>query len=483
MEKLKRHKTLVFTVLFFGILYSLISLVNHYNFRTYALDLGAYTNALYDYSHFQWNDSTAFKFVEENLLADHFDLYLILFSPLSLIFGTYTLQVIQILFLLFGGVGVYAYFKTEKKTSPFAIYASLYFYIFFGVFAAVSYDYHSNVIAAALIPWFFLFVKKGKLLFATILIVLILISKENISLWFVFICLGLTIEYRKTPYIRNFLILASIFSGIFFILITSVVMPSFSNIGNYPHFHYGFLGENFSEAIVHLISHPVESFKVLFTNHINHPNGDFVKLELHLLLLISGLPLLIKKPQYLLMLVPIYFQKLFHDNYSMWGIGGQYSIEFAPILSVGIFSVLADFKKRKRIKTVSIVVVILALGATIRTMDNTVFFTNKSTIRFYKSSHYSRDYNVQNVHVQLNKIPKNAIVSAQSPFLPHLALRDNIYQFPIIKDAEYVIFSKNENSYPLTKEEFLSETTLIKNSNEWELIYDDEVVILRKVKI
>ena len=62
----------ILTALFVAI-YSLISFVNHYNFRTYALDLGAYTNAIYDYSHFKWNDSTVFKEIQENILADHLD--------------------------------------------------------------------------------------------------------------------------------------------------------------------------------------------------------------------------------------------------------------------------------------------------------------------------------------------------------------------------------------------------------------------------
>ena len=80
-EKTKEHWQLIILVILFASLYSFISLVNHYNFRTYALDLGLYTNALYDYLHLQWNDSSVFKEINENLLADHFDLYLIIFSP------------------------------------------------------------------------------------------------------------------------------------------------------------------------------------------------------------------------------------------------------------------------------------------------------------------------------------------------------------------------------------------------------------------
>ena len=472
--RLKPNRYLLIIIVVFGIIYSLISLVNHYNFRTYALDLGAYTNALYDYIHFQWNDSTAFKEASENLLADHFDLYLILFSPLSLIFKTYTLLLVQIFFILLGGYGVYKFFMLSEKTSRMAIFAALYFYLFFGVFAALSYDYHSNVVAAVMLPWFFYFVKKRELLPAGLMLLFIIVSKENISLWIAFVSLGLAFEYRKEPRVRNFLLVAFVFAIVYFVTVLSVVMPWFSNSNAYPHFHYSALGNSTPEALAHLFQHPVDSFKILFINHNNTLHGDYVKLELHLLLLLSGLPLLIFKPQYFLMLIPIYFQKLFHDNYIMWGISGQYSIEFAPVLATGIFLAISDFKNTRLMKASAVVVVIAAFLCTFRTMDNTVFFTSKSKIRFYQSIHYTRDYDVKNVHQQLSEIPKDAIVSAQSPFLPHLALRDNIYQFPVINDADYIVYSEKEKLYPLNQKTFMTKKLKLETSGDWLILYQDD---------
>lgn len=69
----------VFTVA--GVLYCLISLVNHYLFKTYALDLGLYTHAMYDYAHFRIDDCGMFKMQPQSILSDHFDLYLVLLSP------------------------------------------------------------------------------------------------------------------------------------------------------------------------------------------------------------------------------------------------------------------------------------------------------------------------------------------------------------------------------------------------------------------
>lgn len=477
---LGKHKAIACVILIFGVIYGLISFVNHFQFRTYALDLGAYTNALYDYAHFQWNDSTVFKSIPENLLADHFDLYLILFSPLSFLFGTYTLLIVQLVSILLGGMGVYAYFNSQMLNRNIAICATIFFYSFFGVFAAVSFDYHSNVVAATMVPWFFYFVKKDSLFKASILLLFIWIGKENMSLWTFFICLGLAFETWKTIRLRNFLLVTSILSAIYFISISTFVMPQISNNGTYPHFHYSVLGNSYSEAIVFLIQHPFDSLYALFTNHTNDPFGDFVKLELIILLCLSGLPFLIKKPQYIVMLLPILFQKLFHDNISMWGIEGQYSIEFVPIMAIGVFTVIAEIKKLIFQKILAVTLVIFTVGSTIRSMDNTVLLSDKTKIRFYQTKHYKKNYDIRKAHHAISSIPKNAIISAQSPFLPHIALRDHAYQFPYIKNANYIIFSEKENSYPLTSEEFMIIKDSLMQSTTWEKVYNQEIVVLKR---
>lgn len=477
-----RNKTtqLYSILLLFITLYCIISLVNHYLFKTNALDLGVYTNAMYDYINFQWNDSTAFKAVPENLLADHFDLYLILFSTLVLLFGTYTLLIVQIVAVVIGAIGVFRFFEIEERTRSVSLWGALFFCSFFGVFSALAFDYHSNVVAACAVPWFFYHVKKNQWWKAGLVLLFIWIGKENMSFWMVFVCTGLMITYFKNTQKRYLLGCAALLSLVYFFTIVKFVMPMLSVDGAYPHFHYSSLGDNFSEAFVFLFKHPLDSIQMMFTNHIDHPYGDYVKLETHLFLLLSGLPLLIFKPQYLLMLVPIYFQKMYHDNYMMWSMGGQYSIEFAPILAIGIFSVVSDFKNKKTKLILSIVLLVLVIGITIRSMDNTVVFTNKSAVRFYQASHYERAFDVGKLHDQLGMIPDNAIVSAQSPFLPHLALRDKVYLFPTVKDAEYLIFSLNESSYPITPEELEYVYNHYKNHPDWELIYDDWVMIFKR---
>src|SRR5690554_2720864 len=139
MRNIKKHKSILLISLFFGLLYALISLVNHYFFKTYALDLGLYTNAMYKYAHFQMADSVMIKDFAEPLLGGHFDLYLMLFSPLIFVFGTYTLLIIQILAVMLGGIGIYKFFQLKEGGNKFIpIIATLYFYTFYGVFGAFS---------------------------------------------------------------------------------------------------------------------------------------------------------------------------------------------------------------------------------------------------------------------------------------------------------------------------------------------------------
>jgi len=481
MTFISKHRYIIVTAVFFTTIYCLISLVNHYHFRTYALDLGAYTNALWDYAHFSWNDSSVFLAMEENLLADHFDLYLILFSPFVYLFGTYTLLVLQILFVVAGGIGVYRFFASGEQTRPYAIAASLYFYMFFGLLSAISFDYHSNTVAAALLPWLFLFVRRKKQIGAILMFFTILIAKENVSLWIAFVCLGLFVEYRRDKKWRKVLLAGFGLSLTYFVLITFIVMPAISGQASYPHFNYAVLGENPSEAIIFLITNPIQSIQVFFTNHAADPAGEYVKLEFIVLLLVSGLYLLFRKPAYLLMLVPLFFQKFFHDNISMWGFNDQYAVEFAPVMAIGIFSSISAMKRARLKKILLVLSLAGCLGASIRIMDNTVMFTDKSRIRIYKAAHYQRDYDVKEVYGALELIPDDAIVSAQSPFVPHLALRDRIYQFPIIKDAEYIIFSVRELPYPLDENEYKEKTVALLHSPDWETIYsEDGFVILQK---
>ncbi len=461
---LRTYSVPALPVAIFAVIYGLISFVNHSLFRTYTLDLGFYTNALYDYRYFSFNDSSLISEEGANMLGGHFEPILFLFAPFSFIFGTYTLLLIQILFILAGGFALWHYFLPNGR--GLALSALIFYLGYFTLYAALAFDFHTNVVAASMLPFLFLFFSRGKRIALMTVFVLMLLCKENISLWLVFVFAGMALMYRKEAVFLGSL---SALSFLYFVSVIYVVIPSFSESGRYSGFLYSALGNSPGEALIFMISRPLEAFRLLFVNHSDNPLAEGYKAEFHLLILFTGLPLLLRKPGFLLMTVPLYFQKMFHDDPSMWGVGFHYGAEFAPLLALGVFSAVASVPKENFKRFLLILMPVLSSAVTFRTMDQTEMFTDKNRIRFYQTGHYSRTYDVKPVKAILKNIPPDAKVSAQSPFVPHLALRDHIFQFPIMKDAEYVLFSTEENSYPLTPEDFESKTAEFFHHPDWEL--------------
>ena len=243
---LQQHrKAALFALIFFAI-YALLAFVNHYLFKTFALDLGLYTNALYDYGHGQFNDKGVFKPVAENLLSDHFDLYLMLFSPLSWIFKSYTLLVVQCAAVVAGGFGIYFLLNENEQTRPFRIWGMTIFYLFFGTLAALAYDYHSNVISAIALPFFFLMINRKSWGKAFALLVFMCLGKENVSLFLFFVSLGLFWKYFKWKESRKYLLLFAAFSVVYFLFMVKWVMPTIAGEKDFVHFEFdsGFNGGN-----------------------------------------------------------------------------------------------------------------------------------------------------------------------------------------------------------------------------------------------
>src|SRR5690606_23995440 len=172
-------------------------------------------------------------------------------------------------------------------------------------------------------------------------------------------------------------------------------------------------------------------------------------------------------------LLPIFGQKLFHNDPKMWGVQWQYTVEFAGILAIANYEVIKNMPKK--IKNCFLILVpILSFATTIRLMDNTIAYTEKARLRVYKKAHYNREFSISEAHQVLKLIPKDAVVSAQSAFVPHLALRDTIYTFPDIVNATYLLISPVDNPYPMDEDTFFQKIDEINQSGEWEAIHKSD---------
>jgi len=122
----------------------------------------------------------------------------------------------------------------------------------------------------------------------------------------------------------------------------------------------------------------------------------------------------------------------------------------------------------------------MTLGSSMYAMVERTQDYEKARVIFWQAKHFKKEYEVKMVQEVMRKIPNSASVMATSSFVPHLACRQKIYTFPLVKDAQYLLLSGKESSYPLTFEEYDKFVLSIYSSEQWERVDQNDVVVLFK---
>ncbi len=473
-------------LIFFGIIYCLISLVNHYNYRTYAFDLGIYNNCLYQYGHFHKNHYPYLHSMFSDFLADHFSLYTIILSPLYYVLGSYTLLIVQILSILIGSCGVYKLVKQKYDIAYLPEIAMIHYLSFFGIYSALTFDYHDNVVSAMLVPWFFYYFSNKKTSMTILFLVLIIIGKENMPIWMAFVCFGLSALYFNDKYKRNTSLIMGLSCLFYFVIIIKFVMPSFdlnAAKNGYHGFRYSALGQNPSEVFYNLLHNPGKIFKGLYDSFSQDSALKNIKKELYVCLFFSGAWMLALRPQYLMMLIPIVAQKVFSDDFTKWGISGHYSIEFTAIIILGFYDGLGFLKNKNIMIIVASCVCLSTIYITYNKMEvrDSIYY-NKINGCLYIKEHYKCKFNRKEVKKVMAMIPDSASLSCINVFAPHVSFRKNIYQYPDIHNATYILLATTEDSYPVRGEELEKQIHDYLSSPLWQTLSAGKGIYLFRKK-
>lgn len=446
-----------------------------------------FNHALYSLSHFKLNTFTlnlAGPFTD--YFGAHFSPIIFLYIPFYYIFGSYTLLVIQIVAILLGGIGIYKIAKHRNGGNFIPLIAILHFLGIWGIYSALSFDFHDNVIGAMLVPWLYYFYVSENRRWTLILFFLILFSRENMSLWLCFIFLGMLIQQRRFDIrkLLKFELPLMAFSAFYFVLIIGVVMPAIVNDKDVTQLvRYTSFGTSVSEIIINMISNPQKVFTLLFESDSSEKILLGIKGELHFMVLVSGGIALLYRPQFLLMLVPIYLQKMLTNDYVLWGINGHYSIEFAPIISIAMIESLNNIKKVQWKYLAYLPVLYLTFHYTEGKLErrNSLWY-NRINSDFLIPHHYRTELDIEGVHQMLELVPKEAALSTSTSLAPHLANRDKIYHFPTIEDAEYIVLFKTHGDYyPLSKEEYEAKIESFKKSEKYQILHEKHGVLIIKI--
>lgn len=484
--KLNKKHIPVILLTFFGLLILFIGMANHYLFKTFTYDYANYNFAFWDYSHFRISQLPTFR---GNFLQDHFSFTLMYFIPvywlLNWLTGSYTLIIIQNALIL--TAAWYSHKLVKLKTGNIWLTSGviLNFFLLFGRYSSFGTDVNLAIMSACFVPIFLYYFEIRKYTISFIILILSLLSRENMPLWFIFIYIVLILNRPKDKGVVLNSVVGIVVSVVYFILLFKVFIPAIETPGvEYALFNYSALGETPGEAISFILRNPVESVRMFFVNHLDNPEYDKVKFEFYMVYLVSGGFVLLTRPQYLIWFIPVVAQKVLNDDFFRWGLATYYSAEVVTLLPLSVFLALSSFKRQKWQTAMAILTCALTLGMTIHKMDSSnhqvpwTFYKQK--IKFYSKEFYKTPFNVRNVNRLLRTIPKNAKVSASNVITPHLAQRQHIYFFPTVNDAEYVVFSLFDNNYLMSEEENNRHRNNYLNSPDWKVIGQEYPVFLLK---
>ncbi|WP_220235702.1 DUF2079 domain-containing protein [Hymenobacter ginsengisoli] len=486
MHPARRHR--LGLLLAFAIIYSLISLVNQANFRTGALDLGYEAQALADVAQLRIPRITLLADAPPiAYLAAHFSFTSALAVPLYYLVGpVWALLLLQIGALLVGMLGVARYAHSLGASEAQANWAMALLGSQWGLFSALGFDFHNNVLGAMALPWLAYWAREGHWGRAALAALFILLSKENLALWLAFVLLGLAWQHWPRRAVVWRAGVGVVLALGYFVLVTHYFIPAldtthraYTQLGRYSQ-----LGTSLPGIAGHLLAHPTLLWQELFTNTLPDAAYDYIKLELWVGLLLSGGWALLRYPWYALMLVPILGQKLLANDASFWGLNYQYSIEIAPVLALAMTDALLA---RCPVSRPGYVRWPLALAGVVLFTTITLYkrrstWYDRTTTNFLTRSHYRPAYpDPSGLRAALSRVPAGLPLSASSTLVPHLTGRSDLFLFPVLRTAQVVALLREPDergAWPLSPADGQRAAAQLRTAPGYRVLYEDAQVVL-----
>lgn len=156
-------------------------------------------------------------------------------------------------------------------------------------------------------------------------------------------------------------------------------------------------------------------------------------------------------PAHLLLALPTFLQSILSELPAQYSIHYQYTAPMIPFVFVS-----AVFGCRRLARALRSRAAVKPGGESATAMSILVLFVllffGKSPIHHLRR--FRPDTHAREVARHLREIPPDAAVSAQCPLVPHLSRRAEIYMFPDVKNAEYVVLDSSMKKWPLEEDAY-----------------------------
>lgn len=354
--------------------------------------------------------------VERNTLMSHFGVH---FSPFYYVLLPFyilcprpeTLLVIQAAFVAIGVIPVILICRHLKLSRSITAVISL-IYFFFPSFAnGCLYNFHENKFLTVLILWALYFIIKDNLIGSAVFCLLTLMVKEDAAIYIMAIALFVILTRKK--FIFGSIMLAG--AIVYFLIASSVVALLGSGIMDDRLADYMVNGEGGLGAVVkNCLSDFGYPLAQVFTQ-------EKIIFMVWMLLPVAFAPFLSEKKSMLVLFIPMLAVDLMPSWPYQYDIGFQYTYGAAALIIFMTIMVIAGAKR----KTKNIILT-FGLSMSIVMSFSLIFPRSAYYIDIAVTNH---DMNEQYTEL-IGTIPKDAEVTANGYYIPHMYQFKNLYQYP-----------------------------------------------------
>jgi uncharacterized membrane protein len=398
-----------------GFLFAAISIFRDDRFGSSGYDLGIFDQTIWGYSRFDVIPNTV-KGIP-NLLGDHFHPALMSLAPLYWVWDdARVLLVAQAIMIGAASIPVFWWGRSRLGIRAALCFQAA-FLLFWGVLAAVVFDFHELALAVVAISFgMYALLERRPVLFWA-MFALGCLSKEDIALTFAAMGVYALVVQRRPRFG-----LAVLASGVgWFACVLLVVIPAIAGHA-YSYWDYPALGPTPAKALLGLAQRPYRAVTLLFDRSAKRAT---------LAQMLGAWLFLPLCSPVLLIAVPSIGERFWANNPSFWTTSFQYTLPVAPILAFASIDGLARLRTRYG-RLGSEVVVPLALVACALVLTLAVARPLSPLLGLMSAR------SAAEVDSCLDLIPSHASVAASTHFVPHLTHRLRVTLLKRANSPEYL---------------------------------------------
>ena len=425
------HRWGLMMALAFSLVYALfmswLMLSRHAHFLTHAYDLGIQDQAFWTILKKGYPLVTLYGPTPVNQFGDHFTPIYYLLTPLYAIIGdARALLLIQSFAIGLAAVPVYL---LSRRLLPFsqktllALVLTASFLLHPALQGVSTFDFHEIALAPILLLWAFYFMETRQNRLMVLFLALAMLTKEEVSLSIAAIGLYLFLIRRE----RRTGLLVMTGALVYFFLVNSIIMPALGGGPDLERFADLTSGPGVMALLKGIVGNPVYTFSYAFLN------PEKLAFLVALLLPVVFLPL--GAGWRWLMAIPAFSVALLSSTPSQYTLGYHYPAIMLPFVYYLAAATLARIRIHRHHT--------LAVGAAILVASLMMNWQFGWLMGKKYQPLPTNDVHSAALHELIEMIPPRASVNAMSDLVPHVSAREQVYLFPDVYSAEYILFDSD----------------------------------------